>query len=166
MKGHDVIATALVSSHFPRATETARIIAPSLGSLQVHIDPGWGEHDPGADCDGMSYVDFVAQYGEPRWDGDPHDIVFPGGETIAQFHERVVTTLQQTVRDHQGGSVVVSCHGGVVDAVLRHALHMHQTGKFEMYTTNTSLTELVHVQGSKWRLVRYNDHGHLGGLEL
>jgi broad specificity phosphatase PhoE len=164
LRGHDVSATALISSNFPRATETARIIAPALGSLQVDVDPGWGEHDPGPDCDGMKYLDFVERYGQPRWDGDPHDIVFPGGETIAQFHDRIMETVQRTVRSNIGGTVVVTCHGGVIDAVMRNTLHMHPTGKFEMHTLNTSLTELVHVQGSKWRLIRYNDAAHLAGL--
>lgn len=166
IQGHDVAPTALYASGFPRAIETAQIIAPALGSLPISIDAGWGEHDPGPDCDGMSYEDFIALYGQPRWDGDPHDISFPGGETVHQFHLRVMETLRNTVRAHEGGTVVITCHGGVIDAVLRNTLHMHQTGKFELFTTNTSLTELLHVQGSKWRLIRYNDASHLAGLSL
>lgn len=164
LKGHDFAATALYASNFPRAMETAQIIAPALGSLPVKVDSGWGEHDPGPDCDGMTYDEFIERFGQPRWDGDPHDITYPGGETIHQFHNRVLETLRRTVRSHEGGTVVISCHAGVVDAVLRNTLHMHQTGKFELSTTNTSLTELMHVQGSKWRLLRYNDSGHLAGL--
>ena len=162
--GHDVEATALFASNFPRALETANIIAPSIGSLPVSVDSGWGEHDPGPDCDGMTYDEFIERFGMPRWDGDPHDVVYPGGETISQFHDRVMEALRRTVRQHEGGTVVVSCHAGVIDAVMRNTLHMHQTGKFELHTQNTSLTELLHVQGSKWRLLRYNDSAHLHGL--
>ena len=162
--GHDVEASALFASNFPRALETANIIAPAVGSLPVSVDSGWGEHDPGPDCDGMTYDEFIERFGMPRWDGDPQDVVYPGGETISQFHDRVMETLRRTVRKHEGGTVVISCHAGVIDAVLRQTLHMHQTGKFELHTQNTSLTELVHVQGSKWRLVRYNDAAHLNGL--
>ena len=162
--GHDVEATALFASNFPRALETANIIAPSVGSLPVAVDSGWGEHDPGPDCDGMTYDEFIERFGMPRWDGDPHDVVYPGGETIAQFHDRVMEALRRTVRKHEGGTIVIACHAGVIDAVLRQTLHMHQTGKFELHTQNTSLTELLHVQGSKWRLVRYNDAAHLNGL--
>ncbi len=162
--GHDVEATALFASNFPRALETANIIAPSVGSLPVSVDSGWGEHDPGPDCDGMTYDEFIERFGMPRWDGDPHDVVYPGGETIAQFHDRVMETLRRTVRKHEGGTIVIACHAGVIDAVMRHTLHMHQTGKFELHTQNTSLTELLHMQGSKWRLVRYNDAAHLNGL--
>lgn len=162
--GHDVEATALFASNFPRALETANIIAPSVGSLPVSVDSGWGEHDPGPDCDGMTYDEFIERYGVPRWDGDPHDVVYPGGETISQFHDRVMEALRRTVRQHEGGTVVIACHAGVIDAVMRNTLHMHQTGKFELHTQNTSLTELLHVQGSKWRLLRYNDSAHLHGL--
>ena len=162
--GHDVEATALFASNFPRALETANIIAPSIGSLPVSVDSGWGEHDPGPDCDGMTYDEFIERFGVPRWDGDPHDVVYPGGETISQFHDRVMETLRRTVRQHEGGTVVIACHAGVIDAVMRNTLHMHQTGKFELHTQNTSLTELLHVQGSKWRLLRYNDSAHLHGL--
>lgn len=162
--GHDVEATALFASNFPRALETANIIAPSIGSLPVSVDSGWGEHDPGPDCDGMTYDEFIERFGMPRWDGDPHDVVYPGGETISQFHDRVMESLRRTVRQHEGGTIVIACHAGVIDAVMRNTLHMHQTGKFELHTQNTSLTELLHVQGSKWRLVRYNDSSHLNGL--
>jgi probable phosphoglycerate mutase len=162
--GHDVEATALFASNFPRALETANIIAPSIGSLPVSVDSGWGEHDPGPDCDGMTYDEFIERFGVPRWDGDPHDVVYPGGETISQFHDRVMKSLRRTVRQHEGGTVVIACHAGVIDAVMRNTLHMHQTGKFELHTQNTSLTELLHVQGSKWRLLRYNDSAHLHGL--
>ena len=161
--GHDVSATAIYSSNFPRALETANILAPALGSLPVKIDAGWGEHDPGPDCDGMSYVEFIERFGTPKWD-DLDAKVFPGGETVGEFQDRVVETLRRTVRNHEGGTILVACHGGVIDSVLRHTLQMHRTGKFELSTNNTSLTELEHVQGSKWRLMRYNDSAHLNGL--
>ena len=38
------------------------------------------------------------------------------------------------------------CHGGVVNAVLRMALRTPATGGFELFTTNTSLTELLLVR--------------------
>ena len=162
--GHDVAATALISSNFPRAIETAQILAPALGSMPIDINAGWGEHDPGPDLDGIAFDAYVAKFGQPSW-ADLDAIVFPGGETVGQFHSRVVNTLRETVRRNEGGTVVVACHGGVVDAVMRHTLQMHQTGKFELHTLNTSITEIVHIEASKWRLVRYNDAAHLSSLQ-
>lgn len=163
LSGREFLPTALYSSTYPRAVETARIIAPALGSLPVVTDIGWGEHDPGPDCDGMSYAEFIERFGRPDWDGDPYDVTYPGGETKAAFSERILSTLRRTVTENAGGTVVVVCHGGVVDVMLRIALHAPVNGKFELHTMNTSLTEVVHVKGSKWRLVRYNDTAHLVG---
>ena len=162
--GRDVSATVLISSNFPRAVETAQILAPALGSMPITIDSDWGEHDPGPELDGMPWDVYIDKFGIPTW-SDPDEVMFPGGETVGQFHTRVVRTLRETVRKHEGDTIVVACHGGVVDAVMRHTLQMHQTGKFELHTLNTSITEIVHIEGSKWRLVRYNDAAHLAALQ-
>lgn len=154
---------ALYSSAYPRARETAEYLADVEG-LTVRIDDGLGEHDPGPDCDGMSFVEFVEVHGMPNWEDDPHATTFPGGETVAEFHHRVGATIHRLVQRHTGGVIVAVCHGGVIDAVLRHALRAASTGVFEVHTKNASLTELVHVGPGRWRLVRYNDAAHLHGL--
>jgi probable phosphoglycerate mutase len=91
---------------------------------------------------------------------------FPGGETIAQFHTRVNSALDALVRRYAGKTVLVACHGGVVDAVLRRSLHTPQTGGFEVRTRNCSMTELHEVRSGHWALLRYNDHAHLYGLPV
>lgn len=160
----EVVPDAVYSSAYPRARETAAIVAAAFGGLDVVVEPGWGEHDPGPDCDGLTYAEFVDRYGSPDWESDPHGTTFPGGETIAEFQHRVGATLRATLDRHAGETVLVSCHGGVVDTVLRSALRTPQTGGFEIHTSNASLTELVLVRPGRWRLVRYNDAAHLAGL--
>lgn len=156
---------ALYSSAYPRAVETAEALREVLGR-PVQIDSGFGEHDPGPECDGLSFDEFVERYGVPDWEGDPHGVTFPGGgETLAEFHHRVGATLYRVLAQHAGATVLVACHGGVIDAVLRAALHAPPTGSFELHTANASLTELVLVRPSRWRLVRYNDCAHLAGIE-
>ena len=159
----EIPATALISSAYPRAIETAEIIGPAFG-LPVEIDAAFGEHDPGPVCDGMSFAAFVERYGMPDWESDPYGVVFDGGETIAAFHHRVATAFAALPRDHAGGTVVVVCHGGVVDVVMRQALRVAMTGGFELHTRNTSLTDLELTRPGRWRLNRYNDHAHLAGL--
>lgn len=159
----EVEATVLVSSAYPRARQTAEVIAGALG-LDVVVEPGFGEHDPGPDCDGISFQEFVDRFGMPDWESDPHAVTFPGGETIAEFDLRVGATFSRTVRDHQGGTIVVVCHGGVIDGLVRTALRAPRTGAFELHTKNTSLTEIVQVRPDRWRLIRYNDAAHLAGL--
>jgi 2,3-bisphosphoglycerate-dependent phosphoglycerate mutase len=156
----EIDATALVASEYPRAIETAEVIAPALG-LAVETDERFGEHDPGPECDGLSYDEFVARHGMPDWDGDPFATTFPGGETIAAFHHRVGAAFSEAVRTHAGGVVVIVCHGGVVNAIMRTVLRAPTTGGFDLFTLNTSITEVVRGRPDRWRLVRYNDAAHL-----
>jgi probable phosphoglycerate mutase len=160
-------ADVLVASQYPRAFETAQILAPSLGNLPIEREEGFGEHDPGPDCDGLTYAQFTDRYeaASQGWDAhDPFATTFPGGETVAAFQFRVGNAVRRTVEAYEGRTVVVACHGGVVDAVLRLALKAPAMGAFEIHTVNTSVTELVLAKPNTWRLVRYNDSAHLAGL--
>lgn len=154
----------LYASHFPRALETAELIAPALGHPTVAVDDDFGEHDPGPDCDGLTFDEFIDRHGMPDWESDPYAVTFPGGETLAELHHRVGVAMSRVTSRHAGETVVVCCHGGVVNAILRHALRTPPTGGFDLYTANTSITELILVRPGRWRLLRYNDAAHLAGL--
>lgn len=154
----------LYASGYPRARETAEIIAPAFGDIEVLVDDRFGEHDPGPECDGLKYEEFTSRYGIVDWESDPYAVSFPGGETVADLHYRVARAVRDAVTAHRGRTIVVCCHGGVVDAVLRLALRTPIAGDFELFTTNASLTELVLVRPGRWRLSRYNDAAHLAGL--
>lgn len=162
----ELAGAALYASHYPRAIETAEILAPALGGVAVHVDDRFGEHDPGPDCDGLTFADFIERHGMPDWETDPYAVTFPGGETIAELHHRVGVGLSELTQRHAGGTIVVCCHGGVVNAVLRLALRAPIVGDFEVFTTNASITELVLIRPGRWRLQRYNDAGHLTDLPL
>jgi 2,3-bisphosphoglycerate-dependent phosphoglycerate mutase len=158
-------ADVLIASHFPRAQETAAILSPALGDLSIEVVDMFGEHDPGEECDGITFTDFVERYGERDWESDPYTIGFPGGETLAAFHVRVGEAISATVHRHEGKTVVIACHGGVIDAALRQALKAPLNGAFDVWTLNTSITELQLVRPGRWKLHRYNDHAHLAGLD-
>lgn len=164
MSAPELQVDALIASHFPRAIQTAEIIAPALGHLPVEIVPGVGEHDPGPICDGLTYDEFGARYGkELDWE-DPFREYFEGGETMSAFHHRVATALHDVVNRHPGRTVVVVCHGGVVDVAFRSFLRMPIAGNFTLHTLNTSITSFERFKPRKWKLERYNDAAHLAGL--
>jgi probable phosphoglycerate mutase len=160
-------ADVLIASQYARAIETAEIIAPGIGGLDVVADEGFGEHDPGPDCDGLPYTEFLEKFdiSPDVWDsGDPFATTFPGGETIAAFHYRVGTAVRRIIDQYAAKTVVIVCHGGVVDAAMRLALRAPSVGGFQIHTLNTSITDLELIKPSLWRLNRYNDTGHLVGL--
>lgn len=156
----------LYASGYRRALETAEIIAPALDIDKVAVDEGFGEQDPGRTCDGILFKEFVERYGRPAWDGNPYAMIFPDGETVAAFDLRVGNALAGVLDRHAGGTVVIVCHGGVIDRVLRQMLRGPMSGVFELFTRNTSLTEFVEPVLHKWRMVRYNDAAHLAGLPV
>lgn len=158
----EVRIDALYSSAFARARETAAHLEGPLSQRCV-VEPAFGEHDPGPECDGLSYDEFAARHGMPDWESDPDLEVFPGGETVSVFHRRVHAGIDDLVDRHRGESVMVVCHGGVIDAVMRRILQAPVVGGFQMYTWNTSLTEVHRLETGQWRLVRYNDAAHLVG---
>jgi probable phosphoglycerate mutase len=159
----EIRADALYASGYPRAQETAQAIAPALG-LEVTVDPAWGEHDPGPESDGLTFDEFVARNGNPDWEAHIDAELFPSGETVRQFHARIDGAVRRVLAEHEGGTIVVVCHGGVIDAVMRTALQAPPRGGFDLFTKNTSLTEFLVVRPDRWRLERYNDAAHLAGL--
>jgi probable phosphoglycerate mutase len=160
----EVRADVLIASTYPRAIETAELLAPALGGLTVQQVYEVGEHFPGPESDGMTFEEYSARYGLTDWNGNPYDVGFPGGETIAEFQHRVNGALSSIARQHAGKNIVVVCHGGVIDTAVRRFLQAPPTGLFEIYTVNTSITEFALAGANKWRMIRYNDAAHLAGL--
>jgi probable phosphoglycerate mutase len=74
---------------------------------------------------------------------------------------RVDRALRALADRHEGETVVVACHGGVVNASLVAFLGLaHDGTRLDLRTRNTSITEWERVDGN-WRLLRYNDSAHL-----
>lgn len=160
----EFVPDLVIASQFQRAQQTAQIVAAAFGDTEVVIDEGFGEHDPGPDCDGMSMDDFIDRFGTGAWEDDPFGVTFPGGETLASFQHRIGAAVRRIVDTHAGKTVLVFCHGGVIDAVLRNALKTVPTAGFMVNTLNTSITELTLVKPNMWSLRRYGDSAHLAGL--
>lgn len=163
--GHEPPVDVLWSSDMPRALETAHAVNEAL-ELEHQVSPELQEFRPG-EADGMTFDDYVAQYGMIDQMADPYRDLAPGGESRASFFLRVGTALDQLIADHQGRSIMVVCHGGVVDVAVRMLLRIQAETRFYLSTTNTSLTELVTFDTQApqyWQLARYNDAAHLAGL--
>jgi len=161
--------TALYSSVMARAVQTAQILAPALGGLEVEQDCDFCEGHPGPESDGMPWEEFDQRWPAPaEW--SPDVVREPGGESYAQMRARVSARLDKVAERHQGETVVVVCHGGVVVHSMLRWLEMEPMGgrtRAWLDPVNSSLTEWRMAENPMWRseieLVRFNDHGHLCG---
>jgi broad specificity phosphatase PhoE len=162
-------ATALYSSVMARAVQTAQILAPALGDLEVRQDCDFCESHPGAEADGLSWTEF-----DQRWplatDWTPETRREPGGETFAEMRKRIEARLDALIDRHSGETVVVACHGGVVLQSMFRWLEIEPMGgrtRAWLDPINSSMTEWRLAEHPFWRsgveLVRFNDHGHLRG---
>jgi probable phosphoglycerate mutase len=152
-------ATALYASVLPRAIQTAEIIAPALGNLPITAECDLCEMHPG-ECDGMSWVEFARSYGTPDFSVEPDRPLSPGGESWSGFQQRVDATLRALADRHEGETVVVACHGGVVNSSLVALGFANPRVRLDLRTINASITEWQR-EGDRWRLLRYNDSAHL-----
>ncbi len=153
---------ALVASVLPRAVETAEILAPALGSPPMRRDCDVCEIHPG-EGDALPWAEFEARYpaASPRSRFEPWS---PGGESWAEFAARVGRALNALAHQHGGTTVVVACHGGVVDASFVAFANLPIRRNFHLPTENASLTEWERRPGDdRWWLRRYNDAAHLQG---
>lgn len=160
----ELVADVLIASTLPRARQTAEIIQPAL-KLPIVFDDEVQELRIG-EADGMSNQDAWAKFGVPDFDRYPLRPIAPGGESWGEFTLRVARALTRIVAEHAGKTIVVVCHGGVIDSSFVHFLQMPSliVPPTDFHTRNTSLThwEQLERRGrSLWRLNSYNDIAHL-----
>ena len=161
----EVAADVVLASILPRAVETAAILAPALGGLDAGQHCDLCELHPG-ESDGLTWDEYQVRYGVDML-ADPLAPIAPGGESLAQFHERVTRTLRRLADEHAGSTVVIVCHGGIVASSFLTFFDLPPERPIEgdVRVENTAITEWARHDGSRWRLLRHNDAAHLAGLD-
>ncbi len=162
----EIAADILISSTFKRARQTAEILAHAF-DLPILLDDEVQELRDGA-SDGMREDEYYATYGPVDFRETPFRQVAPGGENWGQFVLRACTAFDRILREHEGKTILLVCHGGIIGASFLYfmgwdTVHYPQAG-FD--THNTSITHWqrfphMRIGGYRWRLLRYNDDMHL-----
>ena len=80
---------------------------------------------------------------------------------------RAGTALDRILREYDGKTIVLVCHGGIIDGSFLYFFKMSTLTPpaAGFYTRNTSITHWRQVISQKntrqWRLIKYNDAFHL-----
>ncbi len=165
----EVRPDVLVASTLPRARQTAEIIAPAFPGVPLLLDDEVQELRSGDAGDGLTIDEYKERFGWTSFDDEPLRPVDPEGERWGAFVLRVAAALTRITKQYAGKTIVVVCHGGVIDASFLHFFGMNglafpQAG---FATQNTSLTHWEYTRyhaKMRWRLVAYNDAAHLKEL--
>jgi probable phosphoglycerate mutase len=136
---------ALFSSDLSRAQQTAAPVAQAWG-LQPVLVPGLREQGFG-EWEGLDFPAIQARYPElwPRWEEHHADFAVPGGESMNEFHTRVVSAVHTLVLDAERAGlrrVAVVTHGGVLDMLWRTAQGLPLKGLRTCPIPNTGLNWL------------------------
>ncbi len=147
----------IVSSPLRRALETAQPLADAHG-LVVETVAGLREWDSAAD----HYIPMeeLRETKSDRWqamvDGRWEDY---GGENPERFRDRIVPTLNAVIEAHPGETVVVVCHGGVINVYLGALLGLSRHLWFD--PAYTSISRVRAARSGPRSLESLNETAHL-----
>jgi probable phosphoglycerate mutase len=154
---------ALFSSDLTRARETAAPMAAAWGRQPVLV-PGLREQSFGV-LEGLDVPTIKQQHAAlwQQWLEHRADFALPGGESLRQFHARVIDAVRQLVADAAGQRLVIVTHGGVLDMLWRTANGLPLDGLRACEIPNTGLNRLRWAGGTL-HIDSWADEAHLAGL--
>jgi len=128
---------AIVTSPLQRADETARIIAGELGMPSPQIIPELTERHHGQ-IEGLTFAERQARF--------PDGVLVPGLESRQDVLDRVLPALGRVAAAHEGLSVLVVTHGGVIGTLIRHTTGGERP-RHEELIANGSIHDFVWRRG-------------------
>lgn len=96
------------------------------------------------------------------WNETPHLCEFPGGETMAEFFERISRTFEEIVEANVGKTVLVVTHGCALVNLCAYIRSgsVRSVGEEEVFD-NTSVTVVEIEEDGTKKLILRNDVSHL-----
>lgn len=164
----EIKADVLISSTMLRAKQTAEIIAPALGLPIIYDDEVQEWRFP--EDETLNVDEYVEHFKTVPHDQKPFYQVIPGAESWVQFMLRASVALNRLTQTYEDKTLVVVCHGGVVDASFHFFLHLStlHLAPASFDTHNTSITHWFRlpreIAPTSWALACYNDIMHLRDL--
>ena len=153
---------ALYSSPLSRALETARAVAEKTG-LTIQLDSGLEELRINFPESATSQLVHAGWLLTRRAVNTP---AFPGGESWTDLCRRASTAVETIVCGHPNQTVVVICHGGVIETIFFHFLGIPLERNLRAFI-RIDHAAIFHwrwflIEGmSGWELVTANDTQHL-----
>lgn len=155
----------IYSSDLSRARDTARAIAKTLG-MPLNEHASLRERHFGH-WQGQTYAEIEQQWPDlsELWRRRLPEFGPEGGETLQAFSDRCVAAFAALTAPHEGQTVVIVTHGGVLDCLYRAASHMALNAPRTWELPNTGINRLLYT-GEGFTLVGWADTHHLEAQAL
>jgi broad specificity phosphatase PhoE len=147
---------ALYSSPMRRAAETAAPLATQLG-LAPTLEPDLVEVDHQSNryvpLEELKATDY------PRWRALVSEGGLYAGVDVAAFRATVVAAIERIIAAERSRRVVVTCHGGVINAYASHLLGIEDLFVFE--PAYTGISRFRAASSGERSIVSLNEAAHL-----
>ena len=154
---------ALLRSDLQRARQTVQPLEQALAHAALP-QAGWREQSFGL-LEGLDVPTIKTRHPDlwSQWLRHDADYALPEGESVRQFHARVLAALRALAQEHEGRRLLVVTHGGVLDMLWRTAHGLSLSGPRECAIPNTGINRL-RWRGGTLDIVHWADDAHLAGL--
>ena len=151
---------AIYSSPLRRAVQTAEPLSAAIGIDPILVSgiAEWDQHS-----NEYIPVEELKAANDPRW-LEMAKGGFSSDEIPEDFHNRVLAAIEDIISKHRGDTVVVTCHGGVINDYLSHILGISNSQFF--YPNYTSIHRIAASSSGHRSVLSINETSHLRGSGL
>ena len=157
----EVPFTHVYSSPLTRAKQTAEAITQSRGMVPI-VSPGLTELNQG-ELEGMHGTLLPERYPDfyKNWQIDPTHVRIPGGETLAECHQRSTKALFSLLASHTAADcIAIVSHKVAISSILCDVMGLPPRFNMMVEQANTAIN-LLRCGADGVSIVRLNDHDHV-----
>ena len=151
---------AIYSSDLTRARQTAEPTAKLL-SEEIIQEKDLRERHYGI-FERLTYAEVKVLYPEDyaRFEARDPEYAFRTGESLKDFSARSIRVISAIAKRHEGQSVAVFTHGGVLDKLYRFITGLPLSAERDFGIPNAGLNR-IEVTPAGWRIRAWADIAHL-----
>lgn len=151
----------IYSSDLKRAYETALTIAGPHG-LDVIIDAHFREIN-GGQWENVPWSQLPVLFPESYqvWLDKPHMLIMPGGESMAEFFNRLEVGVTDILERHCGRTVCIATHGTSIRVLCCYFKHKGLTALNEIEWCDNAAITIVEHDENGFNILLEGDNSHL-----
>jgi len=157
----DIDVDVIYSSSLKRTLQTASYIAKAKNLPIIRTDKL--KEINGGDWENQLWDELPIKWPEEydTWENRPHAHKMPNGETMEEFHQRLVKEIIYIAENNKGKNVCIVTHGTAIRALtcMFYGCSLEDMAKIQ-WQDNTAIT-IVDYEDGKFKMILEGDVSHL-----
>lgn len=161
LKDIDIDIDVIYSSTLKRTLQTAGYISEIKNLPIIRTDKL--KEINGGDWEGKRWDELGSlwPYEHSTWENEPHIHKMPNGESMSEFHDRLILEVQYIINNNKGKNICIVTHGTAIRALMCtfYNCSLEKMQSIKWYD-NTSVT-IIDYEDGKYVIVSEGDVAHL-----